>query len=67
MRECFLKNDDLQFDHIISTLSSVADNCLPSILKSLIYWYDSQITNNKQTDLKLQQKLKQQQQIINKM
>ena len=49
-----MKNDDLQFDHIVNTLSNVAENCLPSILRSLTQWHDSMLKNNRQYDLKLQ-------------
>lgn len=43
MKECFHKGSDNQFDHLISTLANVSENCLPSILKSLFSWYDHQL------------------------
>jgi hypothetical protein len=46
LKECFTKGSDIQFDQIVSTLSNVSENCLPSILKSLFQWYQS-IKNGK--------------------
>ncbi|XP_036823806.1 protein furry homolog isoform X6 [Oncorhynchus mykiss] len=36
------RGEDLQFDQLISTMSSLAEYCLPSILKTLFDWYKRQ-------------------------
>uniref|UniRef100_A0A6Q2X1W1 Furry homolog b (Drosophila) n=1 Tax=Esox lucius TaxID=8010 RepID=A0A6Q2X1W1_ESOLU len=36
------RGEDLQFDQLISTMSSLAEYCLPSILRTLFDWYKRQ-------------------------
>uniref|UniRef100_A0A8C5DWE7 Protein furry homolog n=1 Tax=Gouania willdenowi TaxID=441366 RepID=A0A8C5DWE7_GOUWI len=36
------RGEDLQFDQLISSMSSLAEYCLPSILKTLFDWYKRQ-------------------------
>lgn len=36
------KNEDPQFDQLVSSLGSVAEQCLPSILRTLFAWYERQ-------------------------
>ena len=36
------RGEDLHFDQILSAFGSVAEHCLPSILKTLIAWYEKQ-------------------------
>ncbi|KRZ85737.1 Protein furry -like protein-like [Trichinella sp. T8] len=48
------RGEDAQFDQIITTLGSLSENCLPSVLRSLFVWYDEQ---NKKCELSLQKKV----------
>ncbi|XP_071950730.1 protein furry homolog-like isoform X2 [Antedon mediterranea] len=36
------RREDPQFDQLLSSLSAVAEHCLPSLLKTLFEWYDLQ-------------------------
>ena len=36
------RGEDPNFDQLLSSLSSVAENCLPSLLRALFEWYDRQ-------------------------
>uniref|UniRef100_A0A8C8SL13 FRY like transcription coactivator n=1 Tax=Pelusios castaneus TaxID=367368 RepID=A0A8C8SL13_9SAUR len=36
------RGEDLQFDQLISSMSSVAEHCLPSLLRTLFDWYRRQ-------------------------
>jgi hypothetical protein len=36
------RGEDNQFDQLLSTLGSVAEQCLPSLLKTLFAWYERQ-------------------------
>lgn len=36
------RGEDLQFDQVISSMSSVAEHCLPSLLRTLFDWYRRQ-------------------------
>ncbi len=36
------KGEDTHFDQILSAFGSVAEHCLPSILKTLFAWYERQ-------------------------
>lgn len=51
--------EDAQFDQLLNAFGSVAEHCLPSILKALFAWYDRQIgvldinaTDSKKIELK---------------
>ena len=37
------RGEDLYFDQLLSSFGSVAEHCLPSILKTLIAWYEKQV------------------------
>lgn len=39
------RGEDLQFDQLLSTLGSVAEHCLPSLLTTLIAWRQRQISH----------------------
>ena len=36
------RGEDVQFDQLLSSFGTVAEHCLPSILKTLFAWYDRQ-------------------------
>lgn len=36
------RGEDPQFDQLLTAIGSVAENCLPSLLKALYSWYDYQ-------------------------
>ena len=36
------RGEDLHFDQVLSAFGSVAEHCLPSILKTMIAWYEKQ-------------------------
>jgi len=36
------RGEDAQFDQLLASLGSVAENCLPSLLRVLFEWYDRQ-------------------------
>ena len=36
------EGEDPNFDQLLSSLSSVVENCLPSLLHALFEWYDRQ-------------------------
>lgn len=37
------RGEDPQFDQLLSAFGSVAEHCLPSILKALFNWYERQL------------------------
>ncbi|XP_024869620.1 protein furry-like [Temnothorax curvispinosus] len=39
------RGEDLQFDQLLSAFGSVAEHCLPSILKALFNWYERQLVD----------------------
>lgn len=39
------RGEDLQFDQLLSTLGSVAEHCLPSLLSTLLAWRIRQLSN----------------------
>lgn len=45
LRDCFQKNEDLQFDKLITTMSQVAEHSLPSLIRTLLIWHESQLAN----------------------
>ena len=61
MKECFQKNEDIQYDKLLATLGQVAEQCLPSLLHTLLLWHEAQMTNL--AYLRQQQQIQQQQQI----
>ncbi|XP_014285726.3 protein furry isoform X3 [Halyomorpha halys] len=51
------RGEDAQFDQLLSVFGSVAEHCLPSILKALFAWYERQmgepsVQESKKTDQK---------------
>ncbi|PNF32063.1 hypothetical protein B7P43_G05721, partial [Cryptotermes secundus] len=51
------RGEDPQFDQLLSSFGSVAEHCLPSILRALFAWYERQMvdggtTEQKKVDLK---------------
>jgi len=45
LKDCFQKNEDLQMDKLVMTMGSVAEQCLPSLTRSLLIWHESQMSN----------------------
>ncbi|CAF0877343.1 unnamed protein product [Brachionus calyciflorus] len=45
LKECFQKNDDPQFDKLVTTMSQVAEQSLPSLVRTLLMWHEAQISN----------------------
>lgn len=39
------RGEDVQFDQLLSVFGSVAEHCLPSILKALFSWYERQMAS----------------------
>ncbi len=39
------RGEDPQFDQLLSAFGSVAEHCLPSILKALFNWYERQLVD----------------------
>lgn len=52
------KTDDVQLDQLVQTMGQLAEKCLPSLVRSLLIWYESQMSNLNY--------LKQQQQLVYK-
>lgn len=52
------KTDDIQLDQLVQTMGQLAEKCLPSLVRSLLIWYESQMSNLNY--------LKQQQQLVYK-
>jgi len=51
------RGEDSQFDQLLSAFGSVAEHCLPSILRALFAWYERQMgdavtTEHKKVDQK---------------
>lgn len=46
------RGEDLQFDQLLSALGSVAEHCLPSLLRSLFGWYDRQMAEGAVPELR---------------
>ncbi|XP_071510567.1 protein furry homolog-like [Diadema antillarum] len=42
LAKCLQRGEDQQFDQLLSSLSAVAEHCLPSLLKTLFDWYSLQ-------------------------
>ncbi|XP_016844243.1 protein furry isoform X3 [Nasonia vitripennis] len=40
------RGEDLQFDQLLSAFGSVAEHCLPSILRALFNWYERQLVDH---------------------
>ncbi|XP_046735470.1 protein furry [Diprion similis] len=40
------RGEDAQFDQLLSAFGSVAEHCLPSILRALFNWYDRQLVDH---------------------
>lgn len=38
------RGEDVQFDQLLSAFGSVAEHCLPSLLKALFSWYERQMS-----------------------
>lgn len=38
------RGEDAQFDQLIVALGSVAEHCLPSLLRALFAWYERQLS-----------------------
>jgi hypothetical protein len=45
LKDCFHKNEDQQFDKLISTMGNLAEKCLPSLTRTLLVWYETQVAN----------------------
>lgn len=45
LKECIQKTDDPLLDQQIQTMGHVAEHCLPSLVRTLLIWHDSQISN----------------------
>lgn len=55
------RGEDAQFDQLLSAFGSVAEHCLPSLLRALFSWYERQmsevtIPEHKKTDPKQQKR-----------
>ena len=48
------RGEDLYFDQLLSSFGSVAEHCLPSILKTLIAWYEKQVGMKKMSLLTIE-------------
>ena len=42
LQKSLQRGEDSQFDQLLSSFGSVAEQCLPSLLKTLFAWYDRQ-------------------------
>ncbi|KAL3276200.1 hypothetical protein HHI36_020918 [Cryptolaemus montrouzieri] len=56
------RGEDAQFDQLLSAFGSVAEHCLPSLLKALFSWYERQMSEltvpeHKKTDPKQQKSI----------
>lgn len=40
------RGEDAQFDQLLSAFGSVAEHCLPSILRALFNWYERQLVDH---------------------
>jgi len=45
LKDCLHKNEDQQFDKLISTMGNLAEKCLPSLTRTLLVWYETQVAN----------------------
>ena len=39
------RGDDVQFDQLLMTMGHVAEQSLPSLIRALLVWHESQIAN----------------------
>lgn len=46
------RGEDAQFDQLLSAFGSVAEHCLPSLLKALFSWYERQMSDSNSTEQK---------------
>lgn len=46
------RGEDPQFDQLLSAFGSVAEHCLPSILRALFAWYERQMVDGGTTEMK---------------
>jgi len=46
------RGEDPQFDQLVSAFGSVAEHCLPSILRALFAWYERQMVDGGTMELK---------------
>lgn len=45
MAKLLQRGEDSQFDQLLSALGSVAEHCLPSLLKALLAWHKHQVAD----------------------
>jgi hypothetical protein len=45
LRECFQRQDDPQLYQLVTTMGQVAEQCLPSLVRTLLMWHESQLSN----------------------
>lgn len=55
------RGEDVQFDQLLSAFGSVAEHCLPSLLRALFSWYERQMSEvsnpeQKKSDTKQKEK-----------
>lgn len=53
------RGEDPQFDQLLSAFGSVAEHCLPSLLRALFSWYErqmSEVSNPEQKKSDIKQK-----------
>lgn len=46
------RGEDSQFDQLLISFGSVAEHCLPSLLKALFSWYERQMSDSSSTEQK---------------
>lgn len=46
------RGEDAQFDQLLSAFGSVAEHCLPSLLRALFSWYERQMSDAAATEQK---------------
>ncbi|XP_025832530.1 protein furry homolog [Agrilus planipennis] len=46
------RGEDMQFDQLLSAFGSVAEHCLPSLLRTLFAWYERQMSETPGTEQK---------------
>ena len=52
MSKVLQRGEDPQFDQLLSAFGSVAEHCLPSILRALFAWYERQMIDGGTTEMK---------------
>jgi hypothetical protein len=45
LKECLKKSEDKQLEQLVITMGNVAEQCLPSLLRSLLIWHEAQFSN----------------------